>query len=160
MQLLTLRSIQRRHPFILLRKAAPRLRLALVRANKSFVRFNASAAFRAGSGRPERIASRMRCPRNHALLSVQPSVRCNWSALMPFLLDAIRKIACSQSCSGMWLDSKIVPTLTVNGLRQCSVALVRADPRALAAQGTVGLPVPPQCGRIGPRRQTRASTKR
>ena len=36
----------------------------------------------------------------------------------PFLLDAMRKIACNQRCRATCDDSKMVPTLTVKGLRQ------------------------------------------
>ena len=71
-----------------------------------------------GARSPERIASRMRWPKNHALLRVIPNVRCNWFALMPFLLEQIRCIAVNQSRIAMWLSSKIVPIFTVNGLRQ------------------------------------------
>ena len=42
-------------------------------------------------------------------------------------------MACSQMCSGMWLASKMVPTVTRNGLRQ-TVALVDAKASALAGQ--------------------------
>ena len=37
---------------------------------------------------------------------------------MPFLDEQIRWIAVSQSRIAIWLASKMVPTLTVKGLRQ------------------------------------------
>jgi hypothetical protein len=52
---------------------------------------------------------------------------------MPFLLAQIRRMACSHLCRGMWLASKMVPTLTVEGL-PAGVALVNADPGALAVE--------------------------
>ena len=42
---------------------------------------------------------------------------CNWLELMPFLLEAMRNIACNHRCILMGEDSKIVPILTVKGLR-------------------------------------------
>ena len=64
------------------------------------------------------MASRIRMERNHALLRVMPKVRLSWVELMPFLLLQIRWIAASQSRMAIWLSSKMVPTLTVKGLRQ------------------------------------------
>ena len=64
------------------------------------------------------MASRIRIAMNHADLRVMPKVRCSWFALIPFLLETIRCIATSQSLMAMWLASKMVPTLTVNGFRQ------------------------------------------
>jgi len=37
---------------------------------------------------------------------------------MEAVVEEIRKMACNHRRSGMWLDSKMVPTFTVNGLRQ------------------------------------------
>ena len=51
---------------------------------------------------------------NHALLYVMPRMRWIWCALMPFLLLHIKCAAWNQRFSLMWLDSKIVPTVTVN----------------------------------------------
>src|SRR6266436_4323795 len=103
------------------------------------------------------MASRMRCDMNHADLRVIPSERCSWFEEIPFLLLATRKIACSQTFIGMWLSSKMLPTLTVNGLRQ-SLHLytpIRVDlPRSL-----VLFPITPHFGHTGPRGQSRASTK-
>lgn len=42
----------------------------------------------------------------------------DWFALIPFLLAATKKMACSQRCSATWESSKMVPTHTVKGLRQ------------------------------------------
>jgi hypothetical protein len=36
------------------------------------------------------MASRMRCPRNHAVFMLPPKVRWSWRVLMPFLLEHIR----------------------------------------------------------------------
>jgi hypothetical protein len=47
----------------------------------------------------------------------QAKVRASWLELMPFLLPAIRYIACSHTCSGTLLLSKMVPMRTVKGLR-------------------------------------------
>jgi hypothetical protein len=67
---------------------------------------------------PDRIASRIRCDMNQADLRVTPMVRESWLLDMPFLEEAIIKMATSQSRILIWLDSKIVPILTVNGFRQ------------------------------------------
>ena len=55
---------------------------------------------------------------NQADLRVMPKVRESWFAEMPFLEEQISWIAASQSRIGIWLASKMVPTLTVKGLRQ------------------------------------------
>jgi hypothetical protein len=67
---------------------------------------------------PYRIASRILWLMNQADLTVMPMVRASWLLEMPFLEEAIRKMATSQSRILIWLDSKIVPILTVNGFRQ------------------------------------------
>jgi hypothetical protein len=54
------------------------------------------------------MASRMRCPKNHAVFMLPPKVRWSWRVLMPFLLLHIRQIAWSQTGSGTSLDSKTV----------------------------------------------------
>src|SRR2546430_6532397 len=51
-------------------------------------------------------------------LYVIPSIRCNWWALIAFLLEHRMKIAISHLLIGIWLSSKIVPTVTVNCSRQ------------------------------------------
>ena len=54
----------------------------------------------------------------HAVRRVTPSMRRSWLLLMPFLLPHIITMACSHRCIGTWLSSKMVPILTVKGLRQ------------------------------------------
>ena len=69
------------------------------------------------------VASRRALPRGCDGRGTKRFSRCSqeygavgW-LLMPFLLDDIRKIACSQWRMGMWLASKMVPIFTVKGLR-------------------------------------------
>ncbi len=42
----------------------------------------------------------------------------SWWAETPFLLAAIKRNASAHLCSGTWLNSMTVPTVTVNGSRQ------------------------------------------
>ena len=60
---------------------------------------------------------------NQAVLYWISSMRCSWWLLMPFLDEHSRWMACNHLCSGTWLYSKIVPTRTVNCLRQCAALL-------------------------------------
>src|SRR5437867_7487579 len=71
--------------------------------------------------------------KNHADLSVMPNVRWSWLERMPFLLAAIRKMACSHRRSGIRDDSKMVPIFTVKGF---VFSLLRAfDDDHAAARG-------------------------
>jgi hypothetical protein len=64
------------------------------------------------------IASRRRCIKNHADLAVRPYLRSTSRALIPFLAEHASKITSSQIRSGIFEPWKIVPTSTVNCLRQ------------------------------------------
>ena len=55
---------------------------------------------------------------NQAVLTVTPSVRASWLLLMPFLPLHSRYIACNHMCTGTWLDSNTVPTVTRLCFRQ------------------------------------------
>jgi len=48
------------------------------------------------------------------------SIRCNWWALMDFLLERRMNMAIIHFVMGMWLASKTVPTVTVNCLRHAA----------------------------------------
>src|SRR6185437_8057675 len=74
---------------------------------------------------------------------------------MPFLEDAIRWKPSAHLCSGIWLDSMTVPTLTENGSRQ---ALHWYMPgRCDLPLTSVASPSTPQCGQTGPLGQRIAS---
>src|SRR5580698_1430268 len=91
----------------------------------------------------------------------------SWWLLTPFLLDTMRKMACSHFVMGSFDSSKIVPTRTVNCLRQSpqnftptrtapSGCFLLFDP-AKGAKGEIR-PMQPQCGQTGPWGQRAAST--
>jgi len=68
---------------------------------------------------------------------------------MPFLLDAIRCEANTHLCSGTWLRSMTVPTVTLKGLRQ-SLHLYTPGRVDLPASLVIRSPMTPQRGQFGP----------